>query len=280
MRNEQIIERPADQNTLTKRYTEEAVRFIERNKDRPFFLYLAQTMVHVPLFVSDEFRGKSPRGLYGDAVEEIDWSVGRILETLASRGTRGEHLRRLHLGQRPLADLRSARRLRGPAARGQRLHLRGRHARALHPVVAGHDQARRGPRPRDHDGPVHDDRASWPAASRRPTASSTASTCGRSCSAQVPARATRSSTIAAQRLYAVRKGPYKAHFVTQSGYGNDKPVQHDPPLLYHLGNDPSEQYDLAKNRPEVIAEIRKVVEQHRSELIPGEDQLAGRIEKP
>ncbi|MEN6425526.1 MAG: sulfatase-like hydrolase/transferase, partial [Phycisphaerales bacterium] len=67
MRNDQIVERPADQNTLTKRYTEEAVRFIERSKDRPFFLYLAQTMVHVPLFVSDDFRGKSPRGLYGDA---------------------------------------------------------------------------------------------------------------------------------------------------------------------------------------------------------------------
>ena len=86
MRDEQIIERPADQNTLTKRYTEEAVRFIERSKDRPFFLYLAHTMVHVPLFVSDEFRGKSPRGLYGDAVEEIDWSVGRVLETLRREG--------------------------------------------------------------------------------------------------------------------------------------------------------------------------------------------------
>ena len=50
------------------------------------------------------------------------------------------------------------------------------------------------------------------------------------------------------RLYAVRKGPYKAHFITQSGYGDDKPVEHDPPLLYHLASDPSEKYDLAKNR--------------------------------
>ena len=82
------------------------------------------------------------------------------------------------------------------------------------------------------------------------------------------------------RLYAVRKGPYKAHFITQSGYGKDKPVEHDPPLLYHLASDPSEQYDLAKNRPEVIAAIRKVVEQHRSELVPGEDQLSGRIKNP
>jgi arylsulfatase A len=58
------------------------VRFIERSKDRPFFLYLAHTMVHVPLFCSDDFCGKGPRGLYGDALEEIDWSVGRVLDTL------------------------------------------------------------------------------------------------------------------------------------------------------------------------------------------------------
>ena len=86
MRNEEIIEQPVDQDTLTKRYTEEAVKFIRENKDRPFFLYLPHTMVHVPLHVSDRFRGKSKQGLYGDAVEEIDWSTGEILDTLASLG--------------------------------------------------------------------------------------------------------------------------------------------------------------------------------------------------
>lgn len=86
MRNEKVIEQPADQNTLTQRYTREAIGFIERNKDRPFFLYLPHTMVHVPLHVSDAFRGKSKRGLYGDAVEEIDWSTGEILDTLKRLG--------------------------------------------------------------------------------------------------------------------------------------------------------------------------------------------------
>lgn len=86
MRGEKIIEQPADQNTLTQRYTREAVKFIESNKDRPFFLYLPQSMVHVPLHVSDGFRGKSKRGLYGDAVEEVDWSTGQILETLKRLG--------------------------------------------------------------------------------------------------------------------------------------------------------------------------------------------------
>jgi arylsulfatase A-like enzyme len=71
-----------DQEQLTTRYTERAVQFIERNKDQPFFVYLPHSMVHVPLHVSDKFRGKSARGLFGDVVMEIDWSVGQILDTL------------------------------------------------------------------------------------------------------------------------------------------------------------------------------------------------------
>ena len=72
MRNEEVIEYPCDQTTLTKRYTEEAVKFIEENKNKPFFLYLPHTMPHIPLFASEKFKGKSERGLYGDTIEEID----------------------------------------------------------------------------------------------------------------------------------------------------------------------------------------------------------------
>src|SRR5690606_12101967 len=67
------------QKTLTQQYTRRAVDFIAANKDRPFFLYVPHTMVHVPLFVSDEFAGQSQRGLFGDVVQEVDWSVGRII---------------------------------------------------------------------------------------------------------------------------------------------------------------------------------------------------------
>ena len=77
----------ADKQTqLTTRYTERAVRFIEQNKNKPFFLYLAHSMPHVPLFVSDKFKGKSEQGLYGDVMMEIDWSVGEILKTLEKNG--------------------------------------------------------------------------------------------------------------------------------------------------------------------------------------------------
>ena len=82
MRNEEVIEYPCDQTTLTKRYTEEAVKFIEENKKRPFFLYLPHTMPHIPLFASENFKGKSERGPYGDTIEETDWSVGEIMKAL------------------------------------------------------------------------------------------------------------------------------------------------------------------------------------------------------
>ena len=75
-----------DQNQLTTWYTEHAVKFIEKNQQRPFFLYLAHNMPHVPLHVSDKFRGKSERGLYGDVIEEIDWSVGQVLAALKRTG--------------------------------------------------------------------------------------------------------------------------------------------------------------------------------------------------
>lgn len=80
--NDKIIQLMPDQSLLTTQYTQRAVSFIERHKDKPFFLYVPHTMPHVPLFVSDKFKGKTARGLFGDVIEEIDWSVGQVLATL------------------------------------------------------------------------------------------------------------------------------------------------------------------------------------------------------
>jgi len=88
MRDETVIEAPADRNTLTLRYTQEAVRFITASQKRPFFLYLPHAMpgsTRKP-FASERFRGKSANGAYGDAVEEIDWSTGEILSALERLG--------------------------------------------------------------------------------------------------------------------------------------------------------------------------------------------------
>ena len=86
LRNEEVIEAPADQTTLTKRYTQEVVNFVKANKDKPFFVYLPHTMPHLPIFSSSAFHGKSANGKFGDAVEEIDWSTGEILKVLKEAG--------------------------------------------------------------------------------------------------------------------------------------------------------------------------------------------------
>lgn len=79
---ETIIELDPDQSHFTRRFTERAVSFIERKAGQPFFLYLPHVMPHVPIFASEKFKGRTKRGLYGDVMEELDWSVGEILATL------------------------------------------------------------------------------------------------------------------------------------------------------------------------------------------------------
>ncbi len=95
MRNNDVLDDFLSQDEmdlLTQHYTTEALDFIRRNKDRPFFLYLSHTMPHVPLGASKAFRGKSPRGRYGDAVQELDWSLGRVLDALGELGINDDTL--------------------------------------------------------------------------------------------------------------------------------------------------------------------------------------------
>lgn len=82
VKQDKVIEAPVDQSMITKRYTEEAVKFIEKNQANPFFVYLPHTFPHVPIFASPDFMGKSKNGRYGDSVEEIDWSTGQIIKCL------------------------------------------------------------------------------------------------------------------------------------------------------------------------------------------------------
>jgi len=88
MRDEACIEFPLDQTTITRRLADESIRFIEESvkEDKPFFIYLANPMPHIPLFVSPEFEGKSANGLYGDVIEEIDFNTGRVLDSLKANG--------------------------------------------------------------------------------------------------------------------------------------------------------------------------------------------------
>ena len=91
MEGNDTLELNPDQTTLTRKYTERVISFIEKNKEGPFFCYLPYAMPHVPLFPGEAFQGQSSRGVYGDVVEEIDWSVGAIME--AMRRSSGHRLK-------------------------------------------------------------------------------------------------------------------------------------------------------------------------------------------
>jgi arylsulfatase A len=272
MRDDQIIERPADQRTITKRYTEEAVKFIRASKDRPFFLYLAHNMPHVPLFASKDFDGKSPRGLYGDVLAEIDWSVGHVLDALKGEGIDDNTLVIFTSDNGPWLIF------------------------GLHGGSAG--LLREGKGSTWEGGVRVPCIMRWPG--QIPAGSTTADIA--STLDLLPAAAKLAGAKAAQdrvidghdltpllmhkarsprhsmffyrgtRLYAARSGAFKAHFVTQPGYAG-KAEEHDPPLLYHLEQDPSEKHDVAQANASVIAAIRREAEAHQATIKPVVNQL-------
>ncbi len=278
MRDTKVVERPADQHTITKRYTEEAVKFIEEHKSTPFFLYLAHNMPHVPLFRSERFEGVSLRGRFGDVIEEIDWSVGQVLETLRKNG----------LAENTMVVFTSDN---GPWLR---FDVQGGSAGLL----------------RDGKG------STWEGGMREPTiawwpgkiaAGSVVRDLGSTLDLYVTAITLAGGAVPTDRvidgydirpalfgdgpsprnvmfyyrgteLYAVRKGQFKAHFVTEDAYGEDRhKARHDPPLLYHLGRDPGESVEIGTHYPEVIDEIRQIAEEHSKTVEPVENQLESRI---
>lgn len=273
MRNEEIIERPADQTTITRRYTEETVKFIEQNQDKPFFVYLAHSLPHVPLFRSPEFEGVSRRGYYGDVIEEIDWSVGQVLQKLRDTG----------LDENTLVVFCSDN---GPWL------IYGDHGGSAGPLRDGKGST--------FDGGMREPTIFWwpktiPAAEVAADVGSTMDLMATFTSlAGLPLPSDRKldsydltpvlkQTGKSQRealfyyrgyeLMAVRVGPWKMHLKTQTGYGQPKAEVHNPPLLYQLEEDPGESRDLAKENPEVIQAIQKVIEQHQKEMVFADSQL-------
>jgi arylsulfatase A-like enzyme len=273
MRGAQIIERPADQSTLTARYTEEAIKFIRANTTRPFFLYLPHTMPHVPLFASKEFAGKSPRGIYGDVVEELDWSMGQVLETLREEGLAERTLVFFTSDNGPWLTKNQQGGSAGLLREGKGSTWEGGMREPgiawwpgrVEPGVVNSGLAT------TMDlfvtslalagAPVPDDRP-IDGVDMSPLLFGTG-----------PSRRDVHFFYRGEQLFAVRKGWWKAHYRSKSGYGDDPLVEHDPPALYHLGLDPSERFDVAAQHPEVLAEIAREVERHRAGLTPVESHL-------
>ena len=272
LRDTKIIERPADQTTITRRYTEEAIKYIKANKAKPFFVYLAHSLPHVPLFTSSSFQGVSQRGLYGDVIEEIDWSVGQVLKTLKEE----------KLADNTLVFFTSDN---GPWL------IFDTHGGSAGLLRDGKGSTWEG-------GMREPGIAWWPGRIKPHTSHAIASTmdifttCLTLAGAKVPAdRAIDGVDLSpvlfkgqqkvresyfyyrGEQLYAVRKGPWKAHYITRPAYGRGQPEKHDPPVLYHLGHDPSEKLNIAKEHPEALAEIAKEVAKHNAKLKRGKNQL-------
>jgi arylsulfatase A-like enzyme len=274
MRDRAIVERPAQQTTITRRYTDEALEFIKTHRDQPFFLYLAHNFPHMPLFRSKEFENRSQRGLYGDVVEEIDANVGRIFSTLRELKLDGHTLVLYMSDNGPWAPYLeqggSAGLLRGAKAStwegGMRVPAIFWWPGTVKPAVItgiGSEldilqtfaSLAGAPPPADRVMDGYDLSATLERGdpSPRQTLFYYAST---------------GSGV----LSAVRRESFKAFFVMPTTDATASVA----PQLYNLDQDPSEKYDLAAKNPEMLTTLRTLADDHSKTVVTVKNQIATR----
>ncbi len=259
-RGEQVIETEPDQSQLTRRYTEEAVKFLRAKREKPFFLYLPYTMIHDPLASSEGFKGKSAQGPIGDAIEEIDWSVGQIMAAL----------REQRLDENTLVIFTSDN---GPSGRAA-------------PPFAGNKGT-------NLEGGVRE-----PCLMRWPGRIPAGTTCDRIAGnidvlptlatvfgAELPkgrildgrdlgpllanpnanpVRDTHLYFTAAQKLEAIRQGPWKL-FLLDPAKRKDEPVR-TAPALYNVVEDPAELTNQAGQQADIVARLTKEAADRLAEI--------------
>ena len=276
MRDEKVVERPADQHTITRRFTEEAVRLIRKEKKDPFFIYLAHNLPHVPLFVSDDFTDVSHRGLYGDVIEEIDWSVGQILSTLRSEGLEENTLVVFTSDNGPWRVFREQGGSSGLLRDGKGSTWEG----GMREPTIFWWPGKVKPGVVMEMGSTLDLLPTFAAISRSKAPADRImdgfdlSPC---LFGSGPSPRTEMFYYHGEECYAVRSGAFKAHFQTKTSYiGQKQSEVHDPPLLYHLGHDPSEEYNIAAEHGEMVEKIRALKKKHEESVQPVENQLIKR----
>jgi len=289
---ERIIEYNPDQTQLTTWYTERAVKFIEKNKDRPFFLYVPHSMAHVPLFVSDKFKGKSEQGLYGDVMMEIDWSVGQILSTL----------KRLDIDERTLVIFCSD--------NGPWLSY-GDHAGSAKPL-------------REGKGTTFDGGQREPTVMRMPGKIPAGTVCNEPAStidflptiakltgAKLPANRIDGKDIwplmsgvsgakspheaffyyRSFALEAVRSGKWKLHLphsyrtlAGRPGGTGGQPAEYEQakigPALFDLENDIGEQHDVSARHPEIVKRLMALADEMRQDIGDSAKKMTGQNRRP
>jgi len=273
MQNETVIERPANQHTITRRYTQAAMKFITQSKDKPFFVYLAHNLPHVPLFASEDFRHTSKRGLYGDVIQEIDWSVGQVLQTLKDQGLEKNTLVVFSSDNGPWLTFKD------------------------HGGSAGLLRDGKGS---TWEGGMREPTVAWWPGTIQPGTVVTDMACTMDLMPTI-AELT-GAKLPSDRIYdgysmvpllkgqgkgkrnvmfyyrgtqlrAIRKGPWKMHLFTKTEYVGQKVIKHDPPLLFNVEADPSEKYDVAAGHAEVIKDLKQEISRHKATVKPVPSQL-------
>jgi arylsulfatase A-like enzyme len=233
-------------------------------------------MPHIPLFRSEDFEDVSLRGLFGDVIEEIDWSTGEIIKALKEAGIEKNTLVLFTSDNGPWAIMK---------------------------LNGGSPGILTGEKGATFEGGMREPTIFWwpgriPAGTVMDmgTTMDILPTFCKLAGVEIPGdRVYDGADISpalfgtgpsgrevvfyyrGTRIFAVRKGPYKAHFITKTAYGKDDEKAHDPPLLFHLEHDPSELYDIAAQHPEVIKDIRAEITKHQQSLKPVKNQLEERI---
>ena len=279
IRDETVIEQPAVQDTLTRRYTEEALKFIRDHasgarQGHPFFLYLPYTFPHVPLHASPAFRGKSPRGLYGDVVEELDDSVGQILQVLRQEQLASSTLVVFTSDNGPWLSQKLNAGSAGLLREGKGTTWEGG---VRVPFLAW------------WPGTIAPGRVVQDLASELDIFATCLELAGGRLTTDRPydshslvpvLRGTGSGSRKEvfyyydNQLTAVRQGPWKLHQKTYEwASGETKSQVQSPPLLFNLEKDPSERINVAREYPDVVQRLTKLIETHRASVHPGSPQL-------
>ena len=309
--NEKVIELDPDQSLFTRRITERATNFIARNQSKPFFLYLPHIMPHVPIFASDKFKGQSAGGLYGDVVEELDWSVGQIMAALRAHNLDSNTLVLFASDNGPFLSY-------------------GEHAGTARPLREGKlttfEGGVRVPFIARWPGRVPGERTSAALACTMDLYVTLAKLAG----AKLPDTKLDGIDIApllfgqseagrdtfwyysGRELHAVRQGDWKLHvpheYLTVAGepgrdgkpsnWGKLKPLSHEisgirgiasrhgyrveslPLSLFNLRDDPGEARNLAADHPEVVRDLQRLVAAARADLGDSLTSAAGKNVRP
>jgi len=276
--NNDIIERPVDQTTITKRFSDKAVEFIKNNKEDNFFIYLAHNLPHIPLYASDNFLGKSKRGLYGDVIEEIDHGMGLIMEELKKNHLDKNTIVVFTSDNGPWLPFETHSGSAGLLREGKGTTWEG--GQRIPGIFWG-----AGIKP----GVINDLGSTMDIFPTLLEMSNTNMVDDRIIdgvsikNTLLKHESSKRETIfyyRSREIYAVRYRDYKAHLITQGAYnypkGSDKKIILDIPLLYNLNIDPSEKYNIADKNPEILLEIDKIIEKHKKNLKAPNDLLKHR----